>query len=291
MTIDMTHVREYNGTATPRTLAASTFYQYDALDRLNRVTDANGNVTTMGFDSLGRKTSMIDPDMGTWSYDYYANGSLKWQLDAKNQKLWFGYDALDRLTTTWRDGSWQPLTTYAYDAAAVPNSKGRRTSAATHTTTGATQTFQTWTYDQRGRVKSMGQSALGTVLSLEFTYNSADQQTTVTYGNTGEVVSYAYDAALRPYQACTNLGGCFITQATYTPLDQPKEWRMGGTLVQSWEYEPLTRRLSQLTVGSTNAPQSHLNRGYGYDVGGNVTTIANNTIGQTENFTYAGLSL
>ena len=155
----MTQVREYNGTATPRTLAASTFYQYDALDRLNRVTDANGNVTTMGYDSLSRKTSMVDPDMGTWSYDYYANGSLKWQLDAKNQKLWFGYDALDRLTTTWRDGSWQPLTTYAYDAAAVPNSKGRRTSAATHTTTGDTQTFQTWTYDQRGRVKSMGQSA------------------------------------------------------------------------------------------------------------------------------------
>ena len=75
------------------------------------------------------------------------------------------------------------------------------------------------------------------------------------------------------------------------PARSAKRMEDGRTLVQTWEYEPLTRRLSQLTVGSTNAPQSHLNRGYGYDVGGNVTTIANNTIGQTENFTYAGLSL
>ena len=46
---------------------ATTSYTYDPLGNLRTVTDANGNVTTIDYDSLSRKTSMIDPVMGNWS--------------------------------------------------------------------------------------------------------------------------------------------------------------------------------------------------------------------------------
>jgi YD repeat-containing protein len=48
------------------TTASTTSYAYTPLDLLRQVTDAAGNVTTIGYDSLGRKTSMTDPDMGGW---------------------------------------------------------------------------------------------------------------------------------------------------------------------------------------------------------------------------------
>ncbi len=47
----------------------TTIYQYDAQGNLTQTTDDQGNVTAIEYDSLGRKTSMDDPDMGVWSYD------------------------------------------------------------------------------------------------------------------------------------------------------------------------------------------------------------------------------
>ncbi len=43
----------------------------------------------MTYDTLSRKTSMYDPDMGYWVYTYDANGNLTSQKDAKNQTITF----------------------------------------------------------------------------------------------------------------------------------------------------------------------------------------------------------
>jgi RHS repeat-associated protein len=85
-----------------------TNYEYDPLDQLTLVQDALGNQTRNFYDTLGRKTEMRDPDMGTWTYDYTAHGNLQTQTDARGYTTTFGYDALDRLTstssaTTWTD--------------------------------------------------------------------------------------------------------------------------------------------------------------------------------------------
>ena len=64
---------------------------YDILGNLSNVTDTMGNATSLTYDSLSRKTAMVDPDMGAWSYVYDAAGNLSNQTDAKGQVITFTY--------------------------------------------------------------------------------------------------------------------------------------------------------------------------------------------------------
>jgi YD repeat-containing protein len=94
----LAQVEEFTGTAPSFTLYATTTYTYDILGNLLSITDALGNVTTMTYDSLGRKIFMHDPDMGNWTYEYDAVGNLVRQTDAKGQNIYFSYDPLNRVT-------------------------------------------------------------------------------------------------------------------------------------------------------------------------------------------------
>ncbi|MCI0528195.1 MAG: fibronectin type III domain-containing protein, partial [Nitrospira sp.] len=78
---------------------STTTYQYDTLGNLIQMTDTLGNITAMTYDTLGRKTTMRDPDMGKWLYEYDAVGNLIHQTDGKGQITEFTYDALNRIKT------------------------------------------------------------------------------------------------------------------------------------------------------------------------------------------------
>jgi RHS repeat-associated protein len=71
---------------------------WDAFGNLKTTTDSDGNVVTLGYDGKGRKTSMQDPDMGSWTYAYNALGELVQQTDAKSQVATMTYDVLGRMT-------------------------------------------------------------------------------------------------------------------------------------------------------------------------------------------------
>ena len=67
-------------------------------------TEGSGSLlraSSMTYDELGRKTSMMDTDMGHWTYGYDANGNLIRQEanpgTADHVALCFYYDALNRL--------------------------------------------------------------------------------------------------------------------------------------------------------------------------------------------------
>jgi len=260
----------------PYTLEAQATYTYDGRDLLTGVTDQAGNATTIGYDGLGRKTSMTDPDMGVWSYTYNPTGTLATQTDAKGQTSTFAYDALDRLTgKTYSTG--QVAAQYRYDEAAAVNGKGRRTAMGDGPAT------STWRYDARGNVARTEQGVAGVTgtLVLAQTYDSADRVATLTHPG-GEVLTYAYDAAWRQTGVCSSLGGCYAQGATYTALDQPATTPLGNGLTDTRTYNNPTARLTRLQVG----PGGVLDRAYTYDPVGNVKAIADNLIGQTQTFGY-----
>ncbi|MGO4340020.1 hypothetical protein AB4037_34605, partial [Labrys sp. KB_33_2] len=71
---------------------------YDGLGRLTSLSDPAGNSWTNVFDTLGRRTSVKDPDLGTWTYVYDDGGNLLTLTDAKGQKTGYNYDRLNRVT-------------------------------------------------------------------------------------------------------------------------------------------------------------------------------------------------
>lgn len=253
---------------------ATTNYAYNPLDLLTQVSDAAGNVTTMSYNSLGRKTAMADPDMGNWSYQYDQNGNLTSQTDAKGQTLTFGYDALNRLTSKGYPGGAQAL--YQYDEAVSTNGRGQRTS-----TVATDGTTIRWQYDGRGRVTEQKYwlPALNAFRSFTWTYDSADRVKTLTYPNS-EVVTTTYDAGWRPATLCTSLGGCYVSSASYTALNQPLQTTLGNGRSESRQYDTMAR-LWTLDVWGAG-----LNRGYVYDTVGNVTQIQDFALSQTQFFTY-----
>lgn len=260
-------------TTTPWAIATTTSYAYDSRDLLTSVTDTAANVTSMLYDSLGRKTAMIDPDMGTWSYQYDPNGNLTRQTDARGQRICFFYDNLQRLLGTHLRAddacpSTPPAildTSYGYDEGV--NGLGHRTSMR------SADAVNTWSYDVRGRVLRASSLVAGLTRTIAWGYDIADQPTTLTYPS-GEVVTTSYDAGWRPTSLCSSLGVCYISGATANALNQPLVWDFGDGTRQIWGYDALSTRPAQLQVGVPSAPGGLLSRSYGYDAASNVTAIA-----------------
>lgn len=103
-------VREYDEVAGVASGDTDTRYKYDLLGNLERVitTEASQEQTLnlvefaprqvfMDYDGFGRKIYMNDPDMGTWTYEYDVVGNLTEQLDAKDNRVCYYYDELNRL--------------------------------------------------------------------------------------------------------------------------------------------------------------------------------------------------
>ena len=144
----------------------------------------------MVYDSLSRKTSMSDPDMGPWIYQYDANGNLTSQTDAKGQTITFAYDSLNRVTQKTYVGSTATPVIYTYDETFSENPKGRLT-----TVTDASGSNR-FSYDERGRTKSTIKTIDGTAYTIQTGYDSRDRVKSITYpGSSPETVSYVYDTA------------------------------------------------------------------------------------------------
>jgi hypothetical protein len=93
----------------------------------------------------------------------------------------------------------------------------------------------------------------------------------------------SYDLGWRQTSVCGTV--CYVSGATYTALDQPKQWTYGNGVLQDWIYSSPTQRLSRLQVGS-GTPASIFDRSYGYDAS-NVTAIADNKAMQpAQSYTY-----
>jgi RHS repeat-associated protein len=100
-------------------------YSYDPLGQLTGSVYGNATPTSLTYDLAGQKTSMTDPDMGTWSYTYNGLGQLNTQTDARACTTTLNYDLLGRLTSKAYSGSDAACTrtsapTYTYAAQNIP---------------------------------------------------------------------------------------------------------------------------------------------------------------------------
>src|SRR5882724_12551086 len=87
-----------------------TKYEYDTLGSLITVTQRKGTsgaiqTRTFAYDSLKRLTSAANPESGTISYQYDDGGNLLVKTDARSVSAHYSYDALNRPTRRWYNGS------------------------------------------------------------------------------------------------------------------------------------------------------------------------------------------
>jgi YD repeat-containing protein len=126
----------------PAGLNYETDYQYDVLGNLQSVTQkggsvqANWRIRNFQYNSLSRLLNANNPESGTVSYSYDANGNLLTKTDARGVATTMAYDALNRvLSKTYSDGT--PAANFYYDVAPAPwapsalNTNGRLVEATT----------------------------------------------------------------------------------------------------------------------------------------------------------------
>jgi RHS repeat-associated protein len=176
------------------TLGDTILYTYDPFGNLTK-TIAGGVTTELEYDKRGRKTRMIDPDMGTWTYEYNALGELRFQQDGNLLPATMSYDLLGRMTTR----SEQNLNaTWVYDTCTMGVGKLCSTSADTLYS-------RTHAYDDKGRPSGVtitmdNAEFVPTEFQTTVSYDPANGRVdTVTYPQTGAfatgfAVKNVYDA-------------------------------------------------------------------------------------------------
>ncbi len=266
----LTAVGEVYGGGAP---TQTTTYAYTALDQLLSVTDPQMHVTAYAYDDLGRTTSVNDPDLGLTTSSYDAVGNLKQTRDANGKVIAMGYDDLDRMMSKQFDGS---PTNYTYDLGTL--GKGRLTSES------GPNAMTQYTYDARGRKTGMSEVIQGITQAFSMGYDLADNQTSTTYPG-GEVVTTGYDAAERPVQAQSSIGGTnYAGSVMYTALGKLMGITLGNGVAETFGYDMQTQRLSQHQIGPSGSP--FFNRSYSYDGVGNVTAITGDGASGAQSFSY-----
>lgn len=293
-------VRDYLGRTTAVVEYAdsgelTTTYLYNAADDLVEVRNAlwdeglpDLNRIVMTYDTLGRKISMQDPDLGNWQYGYDANGNMAWQIDAKNQEIRWTYDALDRVESkTYVNGSLDDNdVSYTYDDPAItldnPVGHLSRVSNGVVTTTYAG-------YDAMGRQTRVSRTISGdsTTYATEYVYDLAGKPTTTVYPDLYEL-NYTYypgTGIQKEVIGATDL----INHVTFT--DFTADAKITKTVFNSSQietsriYDLLSSRLTNITTGIPgNAPL--MDREYSYYEAGNIETIDDAVASNTRFFEY-----
>ncbi|MBD2491385.1 Ig-like domain-containing protein [Aulosira sp. FACHB-615] len=161
------------------TRVATVSYTYDPVtSQLKTVTDVRG-VTTYSFDSYDRVNLISNPDGQTVGYTYDVLGNLK-TLTTSGSTVNYSYDQLNRLNTVI---SGKQLAKYDYDAV------GNLIS-----TTLGDGTIETRQYDANNWLNKIEtRDTSGTVLSsYAYTLDGLGHRTQVVE-NTGRTVNYTYD--------------------------------------------------------------------------------------------------
>ncbi len=276
--------------------AGTTTYAYDPLGRLTQVTDARGNVTRIAYDSLGRKRTMDDPDMGHWEYTYDLLGNLTRQTDAKGQILEFTYDALNRLVQK-RGLSPQGtvpavLASYAYDAGADPTGSPKpnligRLSKATYPS-GSTEFF----YDRLGRETKTVKVIDGASFTVQREYDPLNRLTQLTYPDS-TLVRYAYTPqGINRITFSLDSGQTFsdlLTNADFNAANETLKLALGNGLTTDYAYDPLTLRISSIRTANASL-RTLQDFTYAFDPVGNLTALTDRVNTASQTFRYDQLN-
>jgi RHS repeat-associated protein len=294
-----------------------TQYTYDTLGNLTQVTQkgdpavnpsSQWRIRNFTYNSLSRLLTASNPESGTISYTYDADGNLLQKASpvpnqtnaAVTQTVSHAYDALHRVTSTaYSDGT---VVGYVYDQTGVwgPNETNTVGRLVLENTGKAARLFS---YDSMGRPTTTWDCTPKNMIdqtgcyTVQAQYDLAGDTTSITYPS-GYTVTYTPDAAGRMISAVDNLrGSSYATAATYAADGQLAAFISGKTtsfagITNSISYN---QRLQPVTMSASSPSQTVFSIGYDFHVGngnnGNVWNLYNyKDHTRDQSFTYDALN-
>ena len=272
--------------------AQATAYAYDTLSNLTHVYQGV-QTRTFAYDSLSRLRQAVNPESGTISYNYDANGNLTTKTDARSVTTTYGYDNLNRaLTRSYSDGT--PAVAYKYDDGSIQYSKGKLTRVSSL----ISETRYTQ-FSNLGNVLATQQVTDNVTFNFGYSYNLAGMLVSETYPS-GRVVSNQFqtDGNLAQVNGLmNNVGKTYAGNISYTSAGAVSSMQLGNG---RWESAGFNARLqpTQLALGTTQNGVDMWKVNYEYDSGTNdnngnikkqtITVPSLNPI--VQNYTYDSLN-
>ncbi len=284
----------------------ATAYGFDGHGNQNTVT-AGGSTWTTTYNLLGEATSKNDPDAGSSTQQYDADGHLTQATDARGKTISYTYDALGRKTAeydapTSGQSSSNQLAAWAYDNSnnAVTGMKypiGHLTTQTAYAG-GAAYTTQAKGFnifgESIGETVTIPSSTEGTTLGTSYTFQHT-YSTTIglplkdVYPSNGglpsETVTHGYQGAL---DLPDTLGGSngYANGTAYDAYRRVQQETLGSVSgSQAWitnTYDIHTGRLTdQLVTRSTATPTNVDEQAYTYDLAGNLTRQTSTRLGSS----------
>ncbi|MGH8653099.1 MAG: hypothetical protein ACREYE_13445 [Gammaproteobacteria bacterium] len=212
--------------------------------------------------ALGDLLMLDSPDTGTTRYAYDSAGNRVSRRDAKGVEVFYGYDALNRLTSTdYLDDTLD--VSLSYDE--TTNGIGRFSTMTDGS--GLTE----YGYDYRGNLTSVQTTRDGLTHTTRYTYNGADQLMSITYPS-GRTVDYQRNTLGQISGVTTTLNGETQTLASnigYAPFGPMTGLTFGNGV-------PMNRHLDLDYRLAANVHQGVFEQGFTFDAADNISVIDDN---------------
>jgi RHS repeat-associated protein len=257
--------------------AIATTFEYDGIQRLVRVTDADGNVTTSTYDMGDRRTEVNHPASGktTFTYDALGNVTSKQtaNLAGEGKTITYDYD-YNRLTgINYPDHPENNVKYYYGGRNASQNRIGRL--MLREDGTGAIEYF----YGKMGEVTKTRRTiivpnqAIATYVT-QWTYDSHNRLLEMIYPDE-EKVTYTYDLGgqLTNVHGYKSYGYDYVNRIGYDKFGQRTYMKYCNGAETFYTYDPQRRRLQNLKVNAGG--NTIMNNAYTYDAVSNVLSVAN----------------
>ncbi|MGB5101698.1 MAG: RHS repeat-associated core domain-containing protein, partial [Steroidobacteraceae bacterium] len=233
--------------------AANVTITRNLLDQPTAVTQ-NSKSRGYGYDTRFFLTSITNPETGSTVLGRDAVGNLVSRKVGTSGTVTYGYDGLNRQTSiTYPTGT--------------PNVTQTWSGTGKLETVSSSAASRTYTYDPNDNLNSETLTVDGRSLAVNYGLDSLDHVNTITYPS-NRVVTYSPDSLGRPASVAP-----YVTAVSYHPSGQ-----VGGMGYANGVTAAVTFNARMWPSNYTATKGTALvNRTYGYDVAGNLTSITDTT--------------
>ncbi|HEX3539334.1 MAG TPA: RHS repeat domain-containing protein [Acidimicrobiales bacterium] len=252
------------------------------------------NVTAIGYNANGQRTTMSDGGTTAWAWNYDSAGRLSNVTDDNGQFVSYGYDTRNNLTAITYPGTAKTVardfdaagrmdwvkdwngnkTTVGYDANS--NLTAQTTPTVTAPNTPGPSVVDSFGFDNADRMTSISDQLTGAAqpfATFGYGYDNADQVNTTTTGGTPGVPADNHSYGYTPINQVAVVDNGASGTNGYDKADNPTQLSTGVTQT----FDPANQICWSINGSAPNPTCSNRPAGattYGYDTRGNLTTIA-----------------